>query len=88
MPWMERSPVAQREEFVTLLETQAVSSAELCRRIGVSRRKGYKWLGRFHAAGRRKGLKTRTHGNQAVDRAPLPLHARLHRVPRESSVRR
>ena len=51
MPWMECSPVSQREEFVTLIETQAVSFAELCRRFGVSRRTGYKWLGRFQADG-------------------------------------
>ena len=53
MPWMECSPVSQRAEFVTLIETQAVSFAELCRRFGVSRRTGYEWLGRFQADGRR-----------------------------------
>jgi transposase InsO family protein len=48
---MECSPVSQREEFVTLVETQAVGFAELCRRFGVSRRTGYKWLGRFQSHG-------------------------------------
>ena len=46
MPWQEITPMSQRREFVQLVQQHAVSVAELCRRFGVSRKTGYKWLGR------------------------------------------
>ena len=46
MPWMESSPMSQRSEFLVLARHQAVPFAELCRRFGVSRKTGYKWLSR------------------------------------------
>lgn len=47
MPWMECSPMSQREEFVNLALSETVSVAELCRRFDVSRKTGYKWLKRL-----------------------------------------
>jgi transposase InsO family protein len=44
MPWMETTAVAQRREFLALHEQHAVPMAELCRRFGISRKTGYKWL--------------------------------------------
>ena len=35
-----------RQEFVRLSEKKAVSFTELCQRYGISRKTGYKWLGR------------------------------------------
>ena len=52
MPWMEVTMVAQREEFVQLATGGGVPIAELCRRFGISRKTGYKWLGRFSSGGR------------------------------------
>jgi transposase InsO family protein len=52
MPWRERSIVDQREEFVRLALTPGANKRELCRRFGISRSKGYKWLGRYAAEGR------------------------------------
>lgn len=46
MPWMETTAVTQRREFLALHEQHAVPMAELCRRFGISRKTGYKWLGR------------------------------------------
>jgi transposase InsO family protein len=46
MPWTESTPMSQRQEFVTLAQQEAVPLAELCRRFGISRKTGYKWLGR------------------------------------------
>jgi transposase InsO family protein len=45
MVWMEKSVVEQRMEFVRLAGG-ATSMAELCRRFEISRKTGYKWLGR------------------------------------------
>jgi hypothetical protein len=38
--------MSQRQEFVEFARRQAVPLAELCRRFGISRKTGYKWLGR------------------------------------------
>lgn len=51
MPWKVSDPMSLRVEFVTLAEQGSASMAELCRRFGVSRKTGYKWLNR-HRAGR------------------------------------
>lgn len=50
MPWKETSSVKQREEFVAACVERVEcgeSMSELCRRFGVSRKNGYKWLNRF-----------------------------------------
>ena len=51
MPWQEVSTVSLRQEFVTLVQQGTVSISELCRRYGVSRKTGYKWVGRYRHAG-------------------------------------
>ena len=51
MPWQEVSTVSLRQEFVTLVQQGTVSISELCRRYGVSRKTGYKWVGRYRRAG-------------------------------------
>jgi transposase InsO family protein len=46
MPWMETTAVTQRREFLALHVQHTLPMAELCRRFGISRKTGYKWLGR------------------------------------------
>lgn len=48
MVWRERTVMTEREEFVAmaLAADRTVSISELCRRFGVSRTTGYKWLER------------------------------------------
>ena len=46
MPWKEASAMTLRREFVALSQRSDTSVAELCRRFGISRTTGYKWLGR------------------------------------------
>ena len=46
MPWSAVTVNDQREEFVGLAWQDACSFSELCRRFGVSRKTGYKWLAR------------------------------------------
>jgi len=41
----------RREEFVRLARAPGAKVAELCRRFGVSRSNGYKWLSRYEAEG-------------------------------------
>lgn len=52
MPWKECSTVSQREEFVQLALSSSANIALLCRRFGVSRKTGYRWLGRYRQEGR------------------------------------
>ena len=49
MPFREASVEQQRAEFVELAGGGAVSVAEACRRFGISRQTGYRWLGRAAA---------------------------------------
>ena len=46
MPWKESTRLSEREEFVAMARQQAIPMSELCRRFGISRKTGYKWLSR------------------------------------------
>lgn len=72
MPWRESSVVDQRLEFVKLAEADSVSFAELCRRYGVKRDTGYKWLARY----RREGLQGLADRSRTPHRSPwrTPAH--------------
>lgn len=67
MPWKETRVVDQRVEFIAAVHEQERQAgrcnlAEACRRFGISRDTGYKWLARYDAQGP-AGL---------VDRKPVP----------------
>jgi transposase InsO family protein len=64
MGWKETCAVDERMRFVLAIETQEESMAAACRRLGVSRKTGYKWLERYGEAGV-EGL---------IDRSRAPLH--------------
>ena len=51
MPWSERSTISLREEFVHLAMMESANIQSLCRRFGISRQTGYKWLSRYHQEG-------------------------------------
>lgn len=63
MPWKDCSAMSQRSEFVRL--AQGCNVSQLCRRFGISRKTGYKWLARFQAGGD-PGL---------LDRSRRPVHS-------------
>jgi len=50
MPWKEVRMTALRKEFVSLVMRNG-NISELCRRFNISRKTGYKWLGRYLANG-------------------------------------
>ena len=64
MGWMETCAVDERMRFVIAAEKHEEAFAAVCRRFGVSRRVGYKWLARYQEAGV-LGL---------LDRSRAPLH--------------
>src|SRR4029453_13279225 len=51
MPWRETSPMDQRLRFIGDYRRGDVAFSELCDRYGVSRKTGYKWVGRYEAGG-------------------------------------
>ena len=51
MAWKESDRVSQRLEFVRLASVEGSNISLLCRRFGVSRKTGYKWLNRWRDKG-------------------------------------
>lgn len=51
MTWKVRSLVEARQRFVQAALRGCQSAAQLCRDFGISRKTGFKWLGRYRAAG-------------------------------------
>ena len=51
MPWTETCAMDERMRFIVEYQRGEVGLAELCRGAGISRKTGYKWLGRYQAAG-------------------------------------
>src|SRR5258707_8959566 len=64
MVWMETCAVDERMRFVMSVVGREEAFAGVCRRFGVSRKTGYKWLERYREAGV-EGL---------LDRSRAPLH--------------
>jgi len=51
MPWLETDVRDQRIQFVMTVRRGGVTVTEACRAFGISRKTGYKWLGREATAG-------------------------------------
>jgi len=51
MPWMETYVMEQKVKFIMELIDGNYTMAELCRYYNISRKTGYKWLGRYEQAG-------------------------------------
>lgn len=51
MPWSPVTVNDQKSEFVALASQAGANVSELCRRFGISRKTGYKWLGRYERLG-------------------------------------
>ena len=68
MPWNETHPVNERLKFVAAAQSGRLTMTELCESFGISRKTGYKLLGRYDRDGL-EGLRDRpraphTHPNQ------------------------
>jgi len=71
MPWREVTPMSERGEFVAFASREELTMSALCRRFGVSRKTGYKWLRRARESGL-AGL---------ADRSRRPHHSPLRTEP-------
>ena len=83
MAWKASDTVSLRREFVDLAAHEDANIARLCRRFGVSRQTGYKWIGRFEREGGERALVDRSrrpHGSpgktgEAVEQRVAALRA-------------
>ena len=78
MPWQEVSTMLLRQEFVMLAKTEGANRASLCRRFGISRKTGYKWLERAQGGvvlvdQSRRPHTSPTHTDEAIERAIIRL---------------
>jgi len=71
MPWKETCRMDQRTQFIARVLAGEDEMTVLCREYGISRKTGYKWLGRYLSEGA-AGLRERSH-------APL-RHGQAHDV--------
>jgi transposase InsO family protein len=85
MPWRELTVIDQREEFAKLALAPGVNLSELCRRFGVSRSNGHKWLGRYLTQGR-EGLADRSRRpHRSPTRTAAAVEAKVLRIRDESN---
>jgi transposase InsO family protein len=66
MVWQECSAMDSRIEFVQLAEVSDCNISLLCRRFGISRKTGYKWLKRYRLEGI-AGLKDHSRAPQTIN---------------------
>jgi putative transposase len=71
MPWRVTSPMHERQRFVLDAQSAPCAFAELCRRYGISRKTGYKWLTRYRTLGP-DSLADRSHQPQQCPHATDP----------------
>ena len=71
MPWLETEPMTERMRFILAVETGEQTLAEWCRRFGISRKTGYKWLTRYQQDGI-AGLKDRSRAPHQCPHAVSP----------------
>ena len=72
MPWKAIRAVDERMAFIVALQKDIESFSAICRRFGVSRKTGYKWLDRFELA-----------GPSALTDRPSVARTSRHRIPDE-----
>ena len=65
MPWQECSIMTSRQEFLSLAARPGCNFSRLCRRFGISRKTGYKWLQRTQ----------QSDGFDVGDRSRRPRHS-------------
>ena len=69
MPWKDEEVRDQRCRFMKLWHGGKMAVAGLCRRFGISRKTGYKWIARYQEDGRR-GLQDRRRTAKVVHNRP------------------
>ncbi len=83
MPWKEATSMSLRLEFIHLAELENANISELCRRFGISRKTGYKWIQRYREEGE-SGLADRSRRpHHSPKRTSAEIEAEVDGVRRE-----
>ena len=76
MPWSQITVEHQREEFVRLARQPDANVSQLCKRFGISRKTGYKWLDREQLQDRsRRPLTSPSRTEQSVEARVVAVRA-------------
>ena len=76
MPWKESPVMDQRIAFLIEASRPQANLSALCREFGISRRTGYKWLGRLANAGTVMGLAEQSrHPHHSPGQTPTEIEA-------------
>jgi transposase InsO family protein len=76
LPWSEVTVRDQRQEFVGLARPPDANVSELCRRLRISRKTGYKWLSREDLADRsRRPLRSPSRTDADIEARVLSIRA-------------
>src|SRR5215213_6463045 len=85
MPWSEVAVMDERLQFVADVRRELEEVAVLCRRYGISRKTGYKWLARYAADGpaafRERSHRPHTCPHETAPDAADALYELRHRHP-------
>jgi transposase InsO family protein len=76
MPWKESTAMSQRTEFLVFASITGANISQLCRRFGISRQTGYKWLRRRQLAGAELEDRSRR-PHSSPGRTPPELEAKV-----------
>ena len=83
MPWKASCTMSLREEFVMLAQVEGANISALCRRFGISRKCGYKWVDRFRQAGHdglhdrpRRPQHSPRHSSEQMEQAVVSVRTR------------
>src|SRR5206468_3471003 len=87
MPWMERSAMQLRREFVVLAQQPGANVRALCRRYGISPPTAYKWIGRAGDAAAATAAATGSDGGPYPPPPPPPPLVDRSRRPHTSPSR-
>jgi transposase InsO family protein len=77
MSWQEVATMSLRAEFVQLASQAEANMAQLCRRYGISRKTGYKWLGRYREQGRLGLADQSRRPHHSPKRTPATMEERI-----------
>ena len=73
MSWKEICPMDERMKFIAACIEETESHAALCRRYGISRKTGYKWIARYEAQGAAGLAERRPVARQSPHKVPGEL---------------
>jgi len=83
MTWQTRDLMSAREEFVLDWKRGSLSFAEVCRRHGISRKSGYKWLDRYELEGQAGLADQSRRPDKSPGRTEAEAEARVIAIRRE-----